>query len=56
MHDPMFNPIARKEPLAIAGSGASGHITPFARYMVAQFLKSTKKHMCAVSLFCLDPF
>ena len=56
LHNPMFNPIAKKEPLAITGSGASGHITPLSRDIVVQSLKSTNKHVCAVSMFWLDPF
>ena len=40
MHNPMFNPIAKKEPLAITGSssGASGYITRLSRDIVVQSL------------------
>ena len=55
LRNTMCNPIAKKEPLAIAGSGASGHITPFANDIAAQSLKSTKKHICAVNMFWFDP-
>ena len=45
LRNPMLSPIAKKEPLAIAGSGASGHITPLSSDRVLQSLKSTKKHL-----------